>query len=350
MTSAAHPLTGHIRALTALRGIAAVCIVLFHYDVDGFAQPTRMGVAMFFMLSGFLLQRRHNHVKISQWQSFTLPRLARLYSIHWVALATIIAVRTATGTPFAGKWLTAHLLLIQAWIPQHDAIYAHNPVAWFLSALAVCYCAFVPLAGTIAKAGKRQCATLALALIATQTATVLTIGGDLAYTHPLSRIQDFILGMTLGRLTSFMPQTDKRSQNIAQAAATLLTIATLAADKAFPDALAAIDATLLWWPSTAALICAFSATSGTGSRIVAIPPLVWLGTVSLEIYLFQCPAALIWDRCCAPVAAHFGFGSAYQHYALPSLVLLLAAAWIIHNRITMPLWHAIGKHTKTPRP
>ncbi len=348
MTSAAPTTDGHIKALTALRGIAAMCIVLFHYDVEGFAQPTRMGVAMFFMLSGFLLQKRH-HVKIGQWGSFTLPRLARLYSIHWVALATIIAIKAATGTPVVGKWFTAHLLLVQAWLPQHDAIYAYNPVAWFLSALAVCYCIFVPLSGVIEKAGKRQCIALAIALVSVQAATVLAIGGDLAYTHPLSRIQDFALGMTLSRLTSIMPQPGKRQQSIAQAAAALLAIATIATDKAFPDALGTIDATLLWWPSSAALICAFSATPSTGSRYKALSPLVWLGTVSLEIYLFQCPAALIWDRCCAPVAAHFGFGSAYQHYALPSLALLLAAAWVIHNRITTPMWRAIGNITKTSR-
>ncbi len=337
-----------IKALTALRGIAAVCIVLFHYDVAGVAQPTRMGVSMFFMLSGFLMFRRHGHTPTRQWWSFTMPRVARLYCIHWIALAAIITIRLSSGIMVADKWLIPHIMLIQSWFPEHDAIFAHNPVAWFLGSLVVCYCAFLPLSAAIKRADKKHCVTIAAALVIMQTATLHTLGGDLAYTQPLSRIQDFTLGMVLSRLAA--QTTPRKTGHTAfQVIAVSITALAIAADKALPDTLGAIDATLLWWLPAAAMICAFSATSGTGSRIMESRPLVWLGSISLEIYLFQCPIALFWNHYCAPVAAHFGFDAAYRLYAWPSLALLIVAAWAINKWITGPLWRIISNiHSGQP--
>lgn len=332
-----------ISALTSLRGIAAVCIVLFHYGVNGFDRPTWLGVSMFFILSGFLLAKRHRSIECRQWRRFALPRLARIYSIHWTTLAILALIHIATASGATLQWLAPHLLLVQAWLPWHEAVYAHNSVAWFLSALVVCYMAFPLLWQLVKRMPQWQLAALVALLAAVQAIIINCAGGEIAYTHPLSRLQDFVLGMVLGRLSLDAKPSCKTSATIRQVAAVALTAIVIMADNAFPTAFEGYDATLLWWPSAAALVWAFSCAEGTGVRLHGFRPLVWLGGISLEIYLLQNHAALVWNNFAAPVAAHFGFTGAYDHYALPSLVLLIVAARAAHRWITAPMWSAINR-------
>ncbi len=326
-------------AFTAWRALAALCIVLFHYEVAGFSRPTWFGVSMFFVMSGFLLAWHHapQMAVRSLRRAFVLTHVPRLYFINWLALLLLLLL----GGLAHERWLLPDALLLQAWLPWHDAVFSGNSVAWFLSALALCYCAFPLLARAVAAAPWRLCLLAVAAMAAVQCALVQWVGGDAAYTFPLSRIQDFALGVVVCRLV--------RSRRLAgnatlwQLMAVALVAAAMAVSLLWPGQLAGYDSVVLWWLPVAAVVTAFSLDGGIPARALArCAPLQWVGAMSMEVYALQCVAPQVWNRALAPVAAHFGCAGAYRHYALPSVALLLVLAWAVRKWITAPLWRKLS--------
>lgn len=89
-------MNGRIRELDALRGIAALAVVLFHFTIMlGRTQSELglnigcMGVDMFFIISGFVIFMTIQRVE--DWQSFVRGRFNRLYPTYW-ACVTIVAI------------------------------------------------------------------------------------------------------------------------------------------------------------------------------------------------------------------------------------------------------------------
>lgn len=82
--------------LDALRGIAALAVVIYHlvyrfheiYGHDGisvyWAYFGHYGVQLFFMLSGFVIYWTLDHVRSST--DFAISRFARLYPVYWAAM------------------------------------------------------------------------------------------------------------------------------------------------------------------------------------------------------------------------------------------------------------------------
>lgn len=147
-----------IRQLTGIRLIAAVWVLLYHaqgpLDSIGILQiPVfadvlrvgRLGVDLFFALSGFILTYTYLHsigprLKSSKTLKFWWLRLARIYPVHLVMLfvagAAVIAQARVTGNELDRVWLNPwdfvkNLLLIQEWGPNPQR--GWNFVAWSLS-------------------------------------------------------------------------------------------------------------------------------------------------------------------------------------------------------------------------
>jgi peptidoglycan/LPS O-acetylase OafA/YrhL len=127
-----------VREIDALRGIAAICVMIFHYSVvfprffpDAPSVPWKFeagsyGVFLFFVISGFVicltLQRTE---KISD---FAVKRIARLYPVYWAAIAITTAVTTisAIGQLQTSPFHTvANLTMLQSFfmIPSVDGVY-----------------------------------------------------------------------------------------------------------------------------------------------------------------------------------------------------------------------------------
>ncbi len=95
--------------LDALRGLAALAVVAFHYttrydELFGHAQPLRWNVAwghygvdLFFMLSGFVILMTLDRSR--GWGSFAWGRFSRLYPAYWVAAALTFVVVARCGLP-----------------------------------------------------------------------------------------------------------------------------------------------------------------------------------------------------------------------------------------------------------
>ncbi|MCB0529229.1 MAG: acyltransferase [Lewinellaceae bacterium] len=100
-----------LQELDAMRGIAALMVVFFHFTVDreqaqqGFKLGIT-GVDLFFIISGFVIFLTISNTK--HWKDFVISRVSRLYPAYWTAvLLTTISI--SLSNYFAGQ--SSHGLL-----------------------------------------------------------------------------------------------------------------------------------------------------------------------------------------------------------------------------------------------
>jgi len=146
-----------IRQLTGIRFVAAAWVVLYHFHeplqqlnllfpvVEDVLRVGRLGVDLFFALSGFILTHTYLRRLGPQLRSrasvrFWWLRLARVYPVHLVMLlvagVAVVGQAKVTGDPLDRSWLNPidfgrNLLLIQEWGPNPQR--GWNFVAWSLS-------------------------------------------------------------------------------------------------------------------------------------------------------------------------------------------------------------------------
>ena len=157
MGSETKPRPRLIPALTGLRGVAAVWVVLFHLELGSTIPIVRhgdLGVDVFFVLSGFILSHvyadRMDPYDVRQYLAFLRVRIARIYPLHLfmllvLALAVIALPDFASEYPlaeqrFGASSFVASLLLVQNWV--HWLPTCWNSPAWSLSAEWMAYLLF----------------------------------------------------------------------------------------------------------------------------------------------------------------------------------------------------------------
>ena len=153
-----------INSLTPLRGIAALCVVLFHADVcvyyrdlgalidrdsSGIFSRGYLWVDFFFLLSGFIIahvygERLDQKNKWTQIKTYLLARFSRLYPLHFFTLSILVAGSLAVGylypaiidgswnTYFSWSALPSNLLFLNA-MNQHVYL-SWNIVSWSIGA------------------------------------------------------------------------------------------------------------------------------------------------------------------------------------------------------------------------
>lgn len=124
--------------LDALRGLAALMVVGFHYTTRfqklyghpgplPFVLPEGMfGVKLFFMISGFVIFMTLERTR--DFRDFLVSRFARLYPAYWTAVALTATVTTLFSLPQRGTTLSVALVnlsMIQEWlnVPHVDGVY-----------------------------------------------------------------------------------------------------------------------------------------------------------------------------------------------------------------------------------
>lgn len=124
--------------LDALRGIAALSVVLFHYTTHygnsyGHSAPLwgqmalgKYGVQLFFAISGFVILMSLERVERAR--DFLLGRVARLYPAYWTGVALTFTVVTVFGLPQREISLAAALANLTMFqelfrVPHVDGVY-----------------------------------------------------------------------------------------------------------------------------------------------------------------------------------------------------------------------------------
>ena len=157
----------HIRQLTGLRAVAAMAVVVLHFQ-DVFyplAPVTRhaanlvdsggLGVMVFFVLSGFIISYtyldRFTTFTRGQYGRFLWARFARMYPVHLTMLLAILVLWVAakvTGLQlpnpenYRATSFVVNLLMLQGILSAHP----WNAPAWTLTYEAAAYIAFPVLA------------------------------------------------------------------------------------------------------------------------------------------------------------------------------------------------------------
>jgi peptidoglycan/LPS O-acetylase OafA/YrhL len=145
------PAVSYLPNLTAMRGFAALMVVLFHFDVlaGQFVDPLQsmiikksyLMVDLFFVMSGFIIlhvygQEFTKKIQLSSFLKFAKARFARVYPLHVFTLLLLVAAYYAGGqrpspinNPAA---IPTHLLLLHAC--GIHSIYTWNIPSWSISA------------------------------------------------------------------------------------------------------------------------------------------------------------------------------------------------------------------------
>jgi peptidoglycan/LPS O-acetylase OafA/YrhL len=117
-----------IPALTSLRGIAALTVLIFHVipDFRGY-----LAVDLFFLLSGFVLTHVYREIELTRqsYFHFLKARLARIYPVHLMILIVLLPMLD-TRPDFSSGGLLSSLLLMQS--PWHSICW--NYASWSISA------------------------------------------------------------------------------------------------------------------------------------------------------------------------------------------------------------------------
>lgn len=158
-----------IPSLDGLRGIAALAVMLFHFnifflpqarlfDILPFLSRAYIALDLFLLLSGFVMAHVYGFALASNcrvhWRGFAVARFARIYPLFALTLLTVVLVTVLSDTrirmiSFSYQSLALRPLLLQQWSGL-----SWNYPSWSISAEAEAYIFFVFFAGVL-MAGRR---------------------------------------------------------------------------------------------------------------------------------------------------------------------------------------------------
>jgi len=296
--------------LDGLRGLSALGIIVLHVwmfvygdagrppkgPLDLVIGELRLGVPLFFLLSGFLIYRPFAGAALERrrpptLRGYALRRAARILPAYWLALAAGFVLLPVLDHPLQAdvEQLPAFLLFAQNYFPttaQHV-----DPPMWTLG-IEVAFYAALPLIAWVALrlgAGRRRQLSLCVALVAAgalfNALAFLLRWPDAVNDSLLLHIGEFGAGMAVavavhGRLLG------------RRVAAALLAagVALVFANGAW-HALQVGDGELRHLvgdlPGVAGLALVIAALAGSSlrARALTVAPVRWLGTLSYAMYL-----------------------------------------------------------------
>lgn len=304
----------HVPALDGLRGVAIVGMLLYHANL---AKGSWLSLSTFFTLSGFLITgllvtERHS-TGGTDLGSFWSRRARRLVPGALIAL-TLTAI-LAWRMEWVVASTRADMLSSTFWVANWrfilvDRSYGElftnpSPVQhyWSLAVEEQFYLVF-PLIVLLASRWGRKGITVALTTMAVASvafAVLADLGFDRAYYGTDVRAAEFAIG---GLLALALWRTDRpgllrphpRMTRVVEiGGGVALLLGAYAWWRIGPD---------VWWADegglavyalvvTVPVIAAATLLVGPTTRVLAIAPLVWLGTISYGLYLYHWPIFLL---------------------------------------------------------
>jgi peptidoglycan/LPS O-acetylase OafA/YrhL len=296
-------------SLTALRGLAALWVVLFHYtalyfprlDMTGHSSLIGKGylaVDLFFMLSGFVMTHVYHRAfceSVKQnYRSFLVARVARLYPLHVVVLLLFVATAllvqlpayastgTAEGIPLTGTRslaaAIANLFMLQGLSAEH---LSWNYPSWSISVEFMAYLAFPLILPMVWRASGPAKLVLLLLICAALSLFAYLSGGDFnQWGGPLVLLRclpEFLLGTLIYSAYRARLWTHWFAADAVGLVA--LAVAILCLHLRAPD--------LLIVALFPVLVLAAVGNTGNVARAINAPPLVWLGEISYSLYLIH---------------------------------------------------------------
>ncbi len=347
-------------ALTGLRAVAAVWVVLFHYreellalepalaPFDTFMRAGYLGVDLFFALSGFVLAYtyadRMRTLRRRDAVHFVRNRFARVWPVHVLALHLDLGIaallgtlgRSTEGIRRTGDAYVENLAMVHYWVNDRPSF---NSPAWSISAEWFAYLVapvlFVLLARLRRASSALLLAGLSYGVMLAIFATMALPNGNLEHMFWVRIGGEFVGGALL--CLAWVRGGARLGRWVLVLPATLVVLA-----------LVPMASHGRYWvaPALGLGVAALAASSGRLVRVLSWPGLVAAGEASYALYmvhwLFEWPV----ERATAMVA-----GNPW----LSSLVLvafvgtLAAASWLVMTRVERPARRRLTQG-RTPRP
>lgn len=308
-----------VAALDGLRGLAVAGVLVFHLGF-GWARGGFLGVSAFFTLSGFfictLLLEEHAATGRIDLRRFWSRRMRRLLPASLVALGGVLVFGATVATPdqvaglrndvFGALGYVANWRFLAAGNGYGDLFAAPSPVLhfWSLAIEEQSYVVFpLVVAGALAVGrGRRSvlAATLVLALGASAVSgwRAFAPGGDISrfYFGTDTRVAELLIGALLAVAVARRParaptgQRSSRALGVAGAAALIGILWSWHAVDLHLDAL--YRGGFFVHGLAVAVVIVAARRGGLVARVLAVPPLRWLGRVSYGAYLYHWPIFL----------------------------------------------------------
>ncbi|WP_327679372.1 acyltransferase family protein [Kitasatospora sp. NBC_00458] len=307
------PFTSRLPSLTGLRFPAALAVFAYHAAlpiptlrlfaddgtefrfVDIADQAGGLGVAFFFVLSGFVLtwSARADDTATGFWRR----RMVKIVPNYVVAWALAMVLFASTYTP--ARTAIVNLLMLQVWIPDFNTYFSVDPPSWSLGAEAVFYLSFPFLHRVFRKIRPERLvfwiAGAVAAIVATPAVAYLLLpdtpgvpGGYegsvsqywFSYVLPPVRMLDFALGMLVAHAVR-----SGRWRNIGMVWSGLLLVAGYIATHYVPYLYAQRVVTVV----PIALLIAAAAIADNEGRFTVFRnrAMTWLGEISFAFYLLH---------------------------------------------------------------
>lgn len=278
-----------IPELDSVRGIAALCVLVYHLRPLSYRfGHTNLGAAavnLFMILSGFLITAiiLDHHRERSFLTTFYLRRGLRTWPIYYLTLLFFVAVDPFLPHPFGWRKVPYYLVYLQNWLLAEPFANGFNPAldhTWSLAVEEQFYLLWPPL---VCLAGARGLIPLALATIA---ASIVTRG--LGW-HPfllVTRFDSFALGGLLAALVRDRDHLDRHRTSYLLA---FLVVIPLGCGLALPFwgrsvNLDVMASNVLLFALVGAVVCA-------EGHPLLMPlrarPLRYAGTISYGLYLYH---------------------------------------------------------------
>ena len=342
------PFPDVLNPLTGVRFFLALGVVLFHYQLQwtlpgdgGLLNRARLGVDIFFILSGFIL----THVYLQgdarlDYRRFLAARFARIYPAHLFILLAMLGLVLAAplfGVGLEpGRFTSADfaqtLLLVQAWFPRETLALWNGP-AWSLSAEWFAYLAFPAYAALALRLRTRPWVIILLAAI---SFVVLDAIYRAQFGRVLPRAEDsmgilrivpeFLYGIGL----YYLGQRWTPSPRVSVLGALATTAALLSLMQLGVDDRVIVAAAGPFILSLALLEKARVRT------FLSHPVVLFAGEASFALYLVHIPILMVWRNAAQTLAGWPGDYRMGVGELTAMLVLTLAAAAAIHVSVERP--------------
>lgn len=321
--------TGQITALTGVRFVAAMWVVLFHFrpllweasprledDLAPVFNSGAQGVDLFFILSGFVLTWNYLDRMGPAWSAratlhFLWLRLSRVWPVylvtmHLAALWIIFTLHVGDVPSPDVENLTAvsyirQLFMVQLWFaPFFDGTSWDGP-AWSISAEWLAYLLFGVLILVVFRVARvsRARTLLMLAFCVALPPTVLLLGSGVLYT-PWSWLPRIVAQFAAGVLACAAVRRLRPGDDARRAAgyASVVLVAVIVGGLYYFDAhpvSGMVDSGGLMAVLFMPLVVSLAIGVGSLPALLSTRPLVYGGQISFSLYMIHEPVHTVWN-------------------------------------------------------
>lgn len=214
-----------INSLTGMRFLAAFYVFIFHVHirwplsdnpyVAGIFSQGAVGMALFFILSGFILAYKYNDTdfkKKNEIKKYLINRFARIYPAYFFTCLLTLPLLDFSLDFSKITFLVSILILsffaLQAWFPQLFSIWNFGGT-WSISVEIFLYSLLPSFLSSLKKMGKKWLLIIFLLLyiISCLPGLIQKIHGQILfpvyYAIPLYRLPEFLIGIVLFLLSTY---------------------------------------------------------------------------------------------------------------------------------------------------